>query len=208
LIDPAIFDRLGSPLRPKTERHGGCSRFAKMGHKVAGVTILSGPIGAGKTAVSKELIALSPGPLAYIEGDRFWPFLVKRAEGDRREDFRVIMRAMASAAGSLTRTGYDVLLDFSIPPAFLPTAQKILRDAPLNYVVLRPPLEICAARARVRAEGKTTKYDRGFYALFAAEERHVVSNESDSPKAIAEIILKGLAGDRFRVEPTATATPS
>jgi hypothetical protein len=61
------------------------------------------------------------------------------------------MRAMTSAAGSLTRTGYDVLLDFSIPPAFLPAAQKILRDAPLHYIVLRPPLE-----------GKITKYDGGF----------------------------------------------
>jgi len=175
---------------------------------VAGVTILSGPIGAGKTAVSKALIALLPAPLAYIEGDQFWPFLVKRAEGDRREDFRVIMRAMTSAAGSLTRTGYDVLLDFSIPPPFVPAAQKILRDAPLNYIVLRPPLEVCAARARDRIEGKITKYDRGFYAMFAAEERHMVSDESESPKAIAEMIFKGLAEGRFRVAPSASASPS
>jgi chloramphenicol 3-O-phosphotransferase len=168
---------------------------------VAGVTILSGPIGAGKTAVSKDLIGLLSGPLAYIEGDQFWPFLVKRAEGDRREDFRVIMRAMTSAAGSLARTGYDVLLDFTIPPPFVPAAQKILRDAPLNYIVLRPPLEICAARARDRAEGKITKYDRGFYAMFAAEERYMVSDESESPKAIAEMIFKGLKEGRFRVAP-------
>jgi chloramphenicol 3-O-phosphotransferase len=168
---------------------------------VAGVTVLSGPIGAGKTAVSKVLIALSPGPLAYIEGDQFWPFLVKRAEGDRREDFRVIMRAMTSAAGSLARTGYDVLLDFSIPRPFVPAAQKILRDAPLNYIVLRPPLEVCAVRARDRTEGKITKCDRGFYAMFATEERHVVSDESESPRAIAEIIFEGLAEGRFWVPP-------
>jgi len=43
---------------------------------MAEVTILSGPIGAGKTAVSKALIALWSAPLAYIEGDQFWPFLV------------------------------------------------------------------------------------------------------------------------------------
>jgi adenylate kinase family enzyme len=172
---------------------------------VAGVTILSGPIGAGKTTVSKELIALWSAPLAYVEGDQFWPFLVKRGEGDRREDFRVIMRAMTSAAGSLTRTGYEVLLDFSIPPAFLPTAQKILRDAPLDYIVLRPPLEICAARVRDRAEGKIMKYDRGFYGMFVAEERHVISDESESPKAIAEIIFGGLKEGRFRVKPTASA---
>ncbi len=167
---------------------------------MAQVTILSGPIGAGKTAVSKELIALSTGPLAYIEGDQFWPFLVRRAEGDRREDFRAIMRAMTSAAGSFTRTGYDVLLDFSIPPPFLPSAQKILRDAPLDYVVLRPPLEICEARARERAKEKIANYDRGFYALFAADPRHVVGPERhESPKAIAEIIFEGLKAGRFRV---------
>jgi chloramphenicol 3-O-phosphotransferase len=170
---------------------------------VAGVTILSGPIGAGKTAVSKELIALWPAPLAYIEGDQFWPFLVKRAEGDRREDFRVIMRAMTSAAGSLARTGYDVLLDFSIPPTFLPTAQKILRDASLNFIVLRPPLDVCAARARDRTEGKIAKYDRGFYAMFAADARHTaVPKNDESPRAIAEILYAGLRDGSFRVEPS------
>jgi chloramphenicol 3-O-phosphotransferase len=176
---------------------------------VAGVTILSGPIGAGKTAVSKELIGLLSGPLATIEGDQFWRFLVKRAEGDRREDFRVIMRAMTSAAGSLARTGYDVLLDFSIPPPFVPAAQKILRDAPLDYIVLRPPLEVCAARARDRTEGKIMKYDRGFYAMFAADPRHVIApDDSESPKVIAAIISKGLTEGRFRVAPAASAPPS
>jgi chloramphenicol 3-O-phosphotransferase len=169
---------------------------------VAAVTILSGPIGAGKTAVSKELIGLSPGPLAYIEGDQFWAFLLKRAERDRHEDFRAIMRAMTSAAGSFTRTGYDVLLDFSVPPPFVPSAQKILRDAPLDYVVLRPPLEICEARARDRAEGRIAKYDRGFYALFSAEARHVVAPDNgESPRAIAEIIFQDLKAGRFRVAP-------
>jgi hypothetical protein len=183
---------------------------SRRGQDVAGVTILSGPIGAGKTAVSKELGALWSGPLAYIEGDQFWRFLVKRAEGDRREDFRAIMRAMTSAAGSLTRTNYDVLLDFSIPPAFLAAAQNILRAATLDYVLLRPPLEICAARARDRTEGKITKYDRGFYAMFgAAEERHVIAPDgSESPKAIAAIIFSGLADGRFRVAPAAIAPPS
>ena len=119
------------------------------------------------------------------------------------------MRAMTSAAGSLTRTGYDVLLDFSIPPAFLPAAQKILRDVPLHYIVLRPPLEVCAGCARDRAQGKIAKYDRGFYALFAAEERHMVApDDGKSPKAIAEVIFKGLAEGRFRLGPSASAPPS
>jgi hypothetical protein len=170
---------------------------------MAEVTILSGPIGAGKTAVSNELIALWPTPLAYIEGDQFWPFLVKRAGGDRREDFRVIMRAMTSAAGSFSRTAYDVLLDFSIPPPFVPAAQKILRDAPLSYIVLRPPLEVCAARAGDRAEGKIATYDRGFYALFASDSRHMVApNNGESPKTIAQILHTSPKEGSFRVKPS------
>jgi hypothetical protein len=75
--------------------------------------------------------------------------------------------------------------------------------------VLRPPLKVCAARARDRTEGKITKYDRGFYAMFAAEERHVVApDDGKSPKAIAEIIFKGLAEGRFWVAPSASAPPS
>ena len=35
------------------------------------VIMLSGPVGAGKTTVARELIAIMPGPLSYIEGDAF-----------------------------------------------------------------------------------------------------------------------------------------
>ncbi len=54
---------------------------------MSAVVMLSGPIGAGKTTVARELVDIWPGPLAYIEGDRFWSFLVKPAEGDPRTRF-------------------------------------------------------------------------------------------------------------------------
>jgi chloramphenicol 3-O-phosphotransferase len=40
--------------------------------------LLSGPVGAGKTTVAKELIATSQGPTAHIEGDKFWAFTARR----------------------------------------------------------------------------------------------------------------------------------
>ena len=92
-----------------------------------GVTMLSGPIGAGKTTVARELLALLPAPVSYIEGDTFWSFIDKPHSRDRREVFHVILRAMTAAAIPFARSGYEVLLDFSIPPQFLGRLARSLK---------------------------------------------------------------------------------
>jgi len=58
------------------------------------VIMLSGPVGAGKTTVARELVSILPEPLSYIEGDTFWSFIKKSKGRDRRENFRTIMRAI------------------------------------------------------------------------------------------------------------------
>ena len=79
----------------------------------------------------------------------------------------------------------------------------------ISPFVLRPPLEICEARARDRAEGRIGKYDQGFYALFSADPRHVVAPDNgEGPRAIAEIIVEGLKTGRFRVAPNVSAQPT
>jgi chloramphenicol 3-O-phosphotransferase len=171
------------------------------------VMMLTGPIGAGKTTVAQELIAIWPGPLAYIEGDRFWPILVKPAGRNRRTDFPLLIRSMTAAASPLARSGYDVLLDFSVPPQFIPVALRILKDAPLDFVMLRPPMATCAARAASRPEGRITRYDSGFYDLFEADARHMLADVDSAPKATAETILAGAAAGRFRVESAGPADP-
>lgn len=166
-----------------------------------GVTMLSGPIGAGKTTVARELLALLPAPVSYIEGDTFWSFIDKPHSRDRREVFQVILRAMTAAAIPFARSGYEVLLDFSIPPQFLGTARKILKEVPLNYVVLRPSLAVCETRAASRAEGRIIDYakHRDFYALFEAPPTHVISDgEADAP-ALAKRICEGLSAGKFVV---------
>jgi hypothetical protein len=163
------------------------------------VLMLSGPIGAGKTAVAKELAALWTSPLIAIEGDRFWPFFVKRKGGGRHEDFRLLMRSVTVAAVPFAKEGYDVLLDFSFPPPFLKTARAILKEIPLAYVLLRPSLKICADRARERSEGKIAKYDRGFYDLFATTDSHTIIDDEAAPTALAERVLAGIGAGQFRV---------
>ena len=92
---------------------------------------------------------LLPDPLSYIEGDRFWPFLTKTEKRSRSENFGVPMRSMTAAAVPFARSGFDVLLDFSIPPEFLTTARKILKEIPLDYIVLVAERRcMCCPRSR------------------------------------------------------------
>ncbi|WP_158926414.1 AAA family ATPase [Acidisphaera sp. S103] len=165
------------------------------------VIMLSGPIGAGKTTVARELIAILPEPLSYIEGDTFWSFIKKTKAGDRRENFRIIMRAMTAATLPFARSGYDVLLDFSIPPAFLNTARVILKDVPLDYVLLRPSQAVCEARATGRAEGKIVDYTpyRDFYALFEGADRYTLQDDEAEAPIVASRIREALGAGAFRV---------
>ena len=71
-----------------------------------GITILSGPVGAGKTTVARELLGLLPAPVSYIEGDTFWSFVEKPHSADRREVFQVLMRSMTAAAIPFARTRF------------------------------------------------------------------------------------------------------
>ena len=137
------------------------------------VVILSGPVGAGKTAVAQQLLALSAAPVCYIEGATFWSFFEKHDGRDRREQFRLIMRSMTAAPVPLARGGYEVILDFSIPPQFLDTARKIVKELPLDFVVLRPSIGICEQRAAGRAEGKIIDY-----ALYQSSTRSLTARRN------------------------------
>jgi len=165
------------------------------------VTILSGPVGAGKTTVAKELIALLPAPVTYIEGDTFWSFIAKSDGRDPREVFGTIMRAMTAATIPFSRSGFEVLLDFSIPPHFLDTARKILKEVPLNYVVLRPSLAICEARALARPDGKIVEYGRyrEFYELFANHAPSIVCDDETDATTIAKDICESLRAGKFAI---------
>lgn len=167
------------------------------------VVMLSGPVGAGKTTVARELIAISPAPLCYIEGDTFWPHFAKPDEKSQRERFRLLMRSVTAAAIPLARSGYEVLLDFSFPLDFLDTARKILKEIPIDFVMLRPSLAICKQRAAARPEGKISDYSayRDFYAMFEGLSNHEVGDVEANPASIARRIRDGLDQGIFRLNP-------
>jgi len=163
--------------------------------------VLSGPIGAGKTTVAREFIKRARGELAYVEGDTFWSHIAK-SKRPRHKDFRTIMGAMTAASVAYAAAGFDVLLDFSIPPWFTDTVCKLakLRDIPVDYVVLCPSHAVCAMRAAKRAEGAIRDYTpyRELYDELA-EVPTAIKDDVAEPTALAAKIRDGLAREVFRI---------
>ncbi len=164
------------------------------------VVVISGPIGAGKTAVARALVAAPGTPTVAIEGDKFWPFIIKGL-GVRNQDFRASMRAMTGAALAYARTGFDVVLDFSMPPPFIAGVKARATQAELHYVILRPSLAVCAARAAARQEGAILDYREyeKFYALFDTDARHIIADDDSDPETLARQIEAGVAAGTFRL---------
>lgn len=167
------------------------------------ILILSGPVGAGKTTVARELLRQMTGDVVHIEGDVFWSFYVQRGTGPTHKRFRTIMSAMTAAAIPFTTGGSQVILDFSIPPWFLDTLRKIaaMRDVPLDFVVLRPSEQTCAERAKARAEGTIADYApySELYREFGQVPRHIVCDDAMSAAETAAVILRGVATGQFRL---------
>jgi chloramphenicol 3-O-phosphotransferase len=167
---------------------------------VGSIIVISGPVGAGKSTVAKALVRAATAPTAYLEGDVFWTFLARPISGGPRRNLQSMMRAMTRAAAAFAADDYEVILDFSIPPAFLERAAARLGETELHFVVLKPALAVCAARAASRSEGVIADYDAyaDFYVMFDAADRHVIANDDLAPEDVAARIRAGVSAGAFR----------
>ena len=113
------------------------------------------------------------------------------------------MASMVAASVPYALNGYEVILDFSIPPWFLDTVRKItaVRNVPLEYIVLRPGEKICEQRAASRAEGMITDYSSysDFYRSFDDAKNYMISDDLHEAEWIADEIKKGRKEGRFQI---------
>lgn len=170
------------------------------------ILLLSGPVAAGKTTVARELVQRWPTPVVYIEGDVFWSFYAKGGSGPSPKRFKTIMAAMVAAAVPFAVAGSDVIVDFTIPPWFLETAQRVarVRDIPLDYVAFRPSEAACRARGASREAGRIDDYSRymDLYRDFDALPGHCIDDDASSAADVAAHILDGLRRGAYRLSAT------
>ena len=108
---------------------------------------------------------------------------------------------MTAAAIPFARSGFRVLVDFSIPPTYVDTARKILKEVPFDFVLLRPSLQVCVKRASSREEGPISDYAllKNFYARFEEGNVEPICDDNANPTSLARRIADGLSQGRFRV---------
>ena len=167
------------------------------------IILLSGPIGAGKTTVAKELVTLSPGPITCIEGDTFWFYIVKGGETvSPNMNFKMIMTSMVAAALPYALYGYQVIVDFSIPPWFLDTARKVIKGkVPMHYVVLRPSEKVCMERAATRKEGVINDYSKyhELYTSFDVAQKYIIADDTNDASVVAGYVREGVDEGLFLI---------
>jgi cytidylate kinase len=172
----------------------------------AGLIVVSGPPGAGKSSVALALVDRFE-PSVLVEGDQFFRFLKRGAiepwlrEAGRQNE--VVTQAAAAAAGRYAAGGSTTVYDGVVGGWFLPTFFSAAGLDHLDYVVLLPALERCLDRVRTRTEHGFRDEDetRHMHRVFADAEldpRHVIADPPDDPGATADAILEGLRDERFR----------
>lgn len=175
------------------------------------VTILTGPPGAGKTAVAEILSSGAGRPTVHLLTDSFYRsirsgFVLPFLPAAQRQD-EVVIAAIVQTVATFARGGYDVVVDGIIGPWFLEPFRSLTeRDAlVLSYVVLRPDLATTVARATQRAghELKDVEAITGLHAAFhglGALESHTLDTAGLDAEETAAEVRRLVAEGAFRLD--------
>jgi tRNA uridine 5-carbamoylmethylation protein Kti12 len=176
----------------------------------AGILILTGPPGVGKTTAAAVLTARYERAV-HLEADAFFRFIsagyVEPWKSESHEQNKVVMGAVAGAAGAYAAAGYFTIVEgMAMPGWFLEPLCEALAEAghAVACAVLRAPLSVCLERVQAREGAPPIERDvieqlwRGFADL-GELEGHVVDLEEESPDELADILVPRLEGGSLAV---------
>jgi AAA domain-containing protein len=116
------------------------------------VLVVTGPPGAGKSTVARELIRRFDRAV-LLDGDAFFQSIrrgfILPWEPAAQQQNEVVTRALGSAANEYAAGGYPVVVDGIVGPWMLPAFTGVV-TCPLNYAVIRPSREAAMQRATAR----------------------------------------------------------
>ena len=156
------------------------------------VVVLTGPPGAGKSAVADSLADVLD-PSALVPGDAFFGFLRNGAIAPWLEDAQAqntsVIGAAAAAVGQLAQHR-DVVYEGVLGPWFLEPFLRAAGVSHLHYALLLPPLEVCLQRIRTRRGHGFTDRDAAEHMWWQMQRadvapRHVVAAHGQPAAEIA-----------------------
>ena len=176
-------------------------RAEDTGVQAGELVVVTGPPGAGKSTLARELAgALEPS--ALIRGDDFFAFLERGRIApwipEAHAQNQVVLDAAAAATGRFVAGGYRVVYDGVVGPSFLPSFASACAVRRLHYVVLLPSEEECLERVATRSghgftDPTATRHMHAQFREAAIPARHLVPVGLDLTGAV-RWVLEAIAG--------------